>query len=124
MRRWIGLGVLVALGVLPLIVTANQQQGGMVVEVEQLEDNLCVLRGDGGNSAVFITADGVVVVDTKMAGWGRPILDAIRDLTPDPVTMIINTHTHFDHASGNVEFPPTVDVVAHEPPRGSCASGT
>ena len=113
MRRWIVLGM-VTLGALSLVVSATQQQGEMVVEVEQLEDNLYVLRGGGGNSAVFVTGDGVVVVDTKMAGWGRPILDAIRDLTPKPVTMIINTHTHFDHASGNVEFPPTVDVVAHE----------
>ena len=114
MRRWICFGVLVTLGALPFVVTATQQQGEMVVEVEQLEDNLYVLRGGGGNSAVFVTSDGVAVVDTKMAGWGRPILDAIKELTPKPVTMIINTHTHFDHASGNVEFPPTVDVVAHE----------
>ena len=113
MRRWIVLGM-VTIGALSLVVSATQQQDEMVVEVEQLEDNLYVLRGGGGNSAVFVTSDGVVVVDTKMAGWGRPILDAIRDLTPNPVTMIINTHTHFDHASGNVEFPPTVDVVAHE----------
>jgi glyoxylase-like metal-dependent hydrolase (beta-lactamase superfamily II) len=28
--------------------------------------------------------------------------------------MIINTHTHGDHVSGNVEFPATVDVVTHE----------
>ena len=108
------LGVLVTIGALPFVVTATQQQGEMVVEVEQLEDNLYVLKGGGGNSAVFVRSDGVVVVDTKMAGWGRPILDAIKELTPKPVTMIINTHTHFDHASGNVEFPATVDVVAHE----------
>jgi glyoxylase-like metal-dependent hydrolase (beta-lactamase superfamily II) len=30
------------------------------------------------------------------------------------VTTIINTHSHFDHASGNVEFPATVDVITHE----------
>ena len=28
--------------------------------------------------------------------------------------MVINTHTHCDHVSGNVEFPATVEVVAHE----------
>jgi cyclase len=28
--------------------------------------------------------------------------------------MIINTHTHGDHVSGNVEFPATVEVVTHE----------
>ena len=116
MRRWIVLGVLVTIGVLSLVVTANQQPGDMVVEVEQLEDNLFVLRGAGGsgNTAVFVTSDGVAVVDTMMAGWGRPILDAIKQLTTKPVTMIINTHTHFDHVSGNVEFPATVEVVAHE----------
>ena len=114
MRRWIVLGVLVTIGALSLVVTANQQQGDMVVEVEQLEDNLFVLRGAGGNTAVFVTSDGVAVVDTMMAGWGRPILDAIKQLTTKPVTMIINTHTHFDHVSGNVGFPATVEVVAHE----------
>ena len=45
MRRWIVLGVLVTVGALSLVVTASQQQGEMVIEVEQLEDNLFVLRG-------------------------------------------------------------------------------
>ena len=114
MRRWIVFTVLLAVGVLSLVVTANQQQGEMVVEVEQLEDNLFVLRGGGGNSAAFVTSDGVVLVDTKLAGWGQPLLDKIGDLTSNPVTTIINTHSHFDHVSGNPEFPGTVDIVAHE----------
>ena len=70
--------------------------------------------GGGGNTAAFITADGVVVVDTKLAGWGQAILDQIKTVTPKPVTMIINTHTHGDHVGSNVEFPATVDVVAQE----------
>ena len=114
MRRWTVLGVLVTVGALSLIITANQQQDERFVEVEQLEDNLFVLRGGGGNSAVFVTSDRVVLVDTKMAGWGRLLLDKITELTPNPVTTIINTHTHFDHMSGNVEFPATVDIVGHE----------
>jgi len=85
-----------------------------VVEVERLEDNLFVLRGGGGNSAAFITSDGVVLVDTKMAGWGQPLIDAIGELTSNPITTIINTHAHFDHVDGNVEFPATVEFVAHE----------
>ena len=108
------LGALLTVGVLSLGVTANQPQDEMVVQVEQLEDNLFVLRGGGGNSAAFVTSDGVVLVDTKVRGWGQPLIDTIAELTPNPVTTIINTHTHFDHVSGNVEFPATVDVVAHE----------
>ena len=70
--------------------------------------------GGGGNTAVFVTANGVTVVDTKNPGWGQPILDKIKELTPKPVTTLINTHTHGDHVSGNVEFPATVDVVVQE----------
>ncbi len=114
MRRRGVLGGLLTVGVLSLGVTANQPQDEMVVQVEQLEGNLFVLRGGGGNSAAFVTSDGVVLVDTKVPGWGQPLIDKIGELTPNPVTTIINTHTHFDHVSGNVEFPATVDVVAHE----------
>jgi glyoxylase-like metal-dependent hydrolase (beta-lactamase superfamily II) len=56
----------------------------------------------------------VTVVDTKNPGWGQPLLDKIKELTNKPVTLIINTHTHGDHVSGNVEFPTSVDVVTHE----------
>ena len=73
-----------------------------------------MLKGGGGNTAVFVQANGITVVDTKIPGWGQPILDKIKELSNKPVTMIINTHTHGDHVSGNVEFPATVDVVAQE----------
>jgi glyoxylase-like metal-dependent hydrolase (beta-lactamase superfamily II) len=85
-----------------------------VVEVEKVKDNLFVLRGGGGNTAVFVMANGVAVVDAKNPGWGQPILAKIKELTPKPVTLLINTHTHGDHVSGNVEFPATVDVVVQE----------
>jgi glyoxylase-like metal-dependent hydrolase (beta-lactamase superfamily II) len=84
------------------------------VEIEKLKDNLFVLRGGGGNTAVLVGTDGVVVVDTKNPGWGQPILERIKELTDKPVTTIVNTHTHGDHVSGNVEFPATVDIIVHE----------
>ena len=43
------------------------------VEVEKVKDNLYVMKGGGGNSAVFIGTDGVTVVDTKNPGWGAPL---------------------------------------------------
>jgi glyoxylase-like metal-dependent hydrolase (beta-lactamase superfamily II) len=118
MRRALLLGVLVGFGALSMAVSAVSQQaaaGGqpMVVEVEKLKDNLYMMRGGGGNTAVFITATGVTVVDTKNPGWGQPLLEKIRTVTDKPVTMIINTHTHGDHVSGNVDFPAAVEVVTH-----------
>jgi cyclase len=118
MRRVFMLGALAAAGVLSMTVAALQPPAGQpapkVVEVDKLKDNLYVMKGGGGNSAVFITADGVTVVDTKLPGWGQPLLDKIKTVTDKPVTRIINTHTHFDHVSGNVEFPAMIEVVAHE----------
>jgi glyoxylase-like metal-dependent hydrolase (beta-lactamase superfamily II) len=63
----------------------------------------------------------VVVVDAKNPGWGKPILDKIKELTPKPVTLLINTHTHGDHVSGNVEFPETVEIVVQENTRANMA---
>jgi glyoxylase-like metal-dependent hydrolase (beta-lactamase superfamily II) len=121
MKRVFVLSALIAVGALSMTVaTYSQPQAGRggekprVVEVEKLKDNLFVLRGGGGNSGVFVMANGVAVVDTKNPGWGQPLIDKIKELTPKPVTLIINTHTHFDHVSGNVEFPATVDIVVHE----------
>jgi glyoxylase-like metal-dependent hydrolase (beta-lactamase superfamily II) len=119
MKRVVVLATLLMVGALSLAGVASQQPTASaaapkVVEVEKLRDNLFVLKGGGGNTAVFVGATGVVVVDTKLPDWGRPILEAIRKLTAKPITTIINTHTHGDHVSGNVEFPATVDVIVHE----------
>ena len=121
MNRGIVLGTLMAVGGISLAVSAYQAPpaaspapGPKVVEVEKVRDNLYMLKGGGGNTAVFVGTTGVVVVDTKLPGWGQPILDKIKELTPKPVTTIINTHTHGDHVSGNVEFPATVDIVTQE----------
>ena len=115
MRRQLVLGVLLATGVVSIGTAARQAAPApRVVEVDQLKDNLYMMRNGGGNSAVFIMADGVTVVDTKNPGWGQPLLDKIKGVTGKPIVRIINTHTHGDHVSGNVEFPATVEVVTHE----------
>jgi len=132
MKRKLMVGALVAIGAFSLAVAAAPQgqapaagqpaAGGQapnpnapkVIDAQKVADNLYMFVGGGGNSGVLITGDGVVVVDTKNPGWGQTILDKIKTLTDKPVKMVINTHTHGDHTSGQVEFPPSVDIVAHE----------
>lgn len=114
MRRAVVLGVVIAIGGLVTLRAQPAANAPKVVEVEKVKDNLFVLRGGGGNTAVLVTATGVTVVDAKNPGWGAPILAKIKELTPKPVTILINTHTHGDHVSGNVEFPATIDVIAQE----------
>jgi glyoxylase-like metal-dependent hydrolase (beta-lactamase superfamily II) len=119
MRRAIVLGVLLAIGGVSLAVKGFQApkggppQGPPVAEIQKIKDNLYMLTGGGGNTAAFITDSGVVVVDTKLEGWGQAILDKIKTVTDKPVTMIINTHTHGDHTGSN-EFFGSVDIVAQD----------
>jgi cyclase len=96
------------------IALSQQPAQPQEIEVDKVKENLFVLRNGGGNTAVFITEKGVVLVDTKNPGWGPRILDKVKTLTEKPVTIIINTHTHGDHIGSNEAFSPTVEFVAHE----------
>jgi glyoxylase-like metal-dependent hydrolase (beta-lactamase superfamily II) len=61
-----------------------------------------------------VTANGVVLVDTKLANNGQAILDQVKAVTPKPITHIINTHTHGDHTGSNDFFPASVEIVTQE----------
>ena len=114
MKRVVVLTALIAAGAASYVVAQQGGQKPMVVEVQKLKDNLFFLTGGGGNTTVFVQSNGITVVDTKNPGWGAPILAKIQELSPKPITTIINTHSHGDHVSGNVEFPATVDIVVQE----------
>jgi glyoxylase-like metal-dependent hydrolase (beta-lactamase superfamily II) len=80
-----------------------QQPEPKIVRIQTLNvrDILYVLTGGGGNSLALMRDDGVVLIDTKFTGWGRPLLDAIQAVTDKPVTTIINTHAHEDHTGSD-----------------------
>lgn len=113
MKKWqIGLLALVA-----LLVAA----GGYVfvrlrsIEVEQLSDDLWVLRGMGGNSAVLRTDAGNVIVDTMtLPMQGERIRETARELTGMDTVLLINTHYHLDHTHGNPAFEPGTRVLSTE----------
>jgi len=82
--------------------------------IKQVRDNLYVIPGAGGNTTVFLTQGGVVLVDTKLPNNGEAILNQVRRVTDKPVSTIINTHTHPDHIGSNEYFPASVEVVTQE----------
>jgi len=119
MRRAVLLGILVTAGAIGIAAQQAPPAGGQAAQpqtatIEKLKENLFVIKGGGGNTAAFVTSNGVVIVDTKLAGWGERIMDQIRSVTDKPVTTIINTHTHGDHTGSNEFFPASVEVVAQE----------
>jgi cyclase len=123
MKRGIVLGLLLSLGAISIAAASFQNppagRGGgppanQPLDIQKVKDNLYMIVGNGGNTAAFITDAGVVVVDTKNPGNGPAILEKIKSVSPKPVTMIINTHTHGDHVGSNEAFSATIDIVAQE----------
>ncbi|MDO8483400.1 MAG: MBL fold metallo-hydrolase [Candidatus Limnocylindrales bacterium] len=61
------------------------------------DQNIGVVLGDGA----------ALVIDTRSThAQAREILADLRTLTADPVTIVVDTHGHFDHAFGNHVFRP------------------
>ncbi len=137
MRRIRALGVIVTLGGLSMAVAAFQAPAAApsqavldVTKIEKVKENLYVITGSspvpretfsGGNTGVFITDRGVVVVDTKLANWGPTILERIKTVTNKPVVTVINTHTHGDHTGSNEFFGASVESVVHENTKANMA---
>jgi glyoxylase-like metal-dependent hydrolase (beta-lactamase superfamily II) len=113
MKRLAVLAGLLLAGAISLF-AAQQPQQPASLEIQKVKDNLYVITGGGGNTAAFITEKGVVVVDTKLPNNGPGILEKIKSVTPKPVMMVINTHTHGDHVGSNSAFTGAVEFVAHE----------
>jgi alkyl sulfatase BDS1-like metallo-beta-lactamase superfamily hydrolase len=65
--------------------------------IQKVRDNLYMIPGQGGNTAVFVTGTGIVLVDTKLVNNGKAILERVASVSKLPITTIINTHSHFDH---------------------------
>jgi len=85
-------------------------------KIMPVKDNLYVIHGAGGNTTVFLSSTGVVLVDTKLANNGEAIMNQVKTVTDRPVSMIINTHTHPDHNGSNDYFKdarPSIEVVTH-----------
>lgn len=85
------------------------------IQVERLSEDLHVLRGLGGNTAVLRTSAGTVVVDTMtLPLQGSRIREVAAELTGAETVMIINTHYHLDHTHGNPAFAPGTRVLSTE----------
>jgi glyoxylase-like metal-dependent hydrolase (beta-lactamase superfamily II) len=121
MRRVTTLVVLIA-GAAVSMAVARAQRDPLAIQLQAVKNNLYVITGgpgaqarDGvsGNTTVFLADTGVVLVDTKLPGFGQAILEQVRTVSDKPVVMIINTHSHADHTSGNIELPRNIERVAH-----------
>jgi glyoxylase-like metal-dependent hydrolase (beta-lactamase superfamily II) len=120
MKRVLVLGMILLLGltsfgVWRVFLRPRDRGFGPVGGIRKVAGNVYLIGDDaGGNTAVFVTKRGVVLVDTKVANRGKGILEEVRKVTDKPVTHIINTHSHGDHTGSNAFFPAQVEIVSQE----------
>jgi glyoxylase-like metal-dependent hydrolase (beta-lactamase superfamily II) len=84
----------------PVDRTNNAQAAGDL-EVIQLRPNFFMIAGAGGNVAVQVGEDGILVVDTGLTSRAAAVLAAIRKISPAPIRYIVNTSADPDHVGGN-----------------------
>lgn len=87
--------------------------GTPVEAATPLADRLYLVRGGGGVTAVHLTSHGAVIVDPKYAVSWPALEREVRRLTDLPITHVIVTHFHSDHAEAVALVPPSAKVVAH-----------
>ena len=74
-----------------------------------------VFTEKGGTIAYLPTKEGWVVVDSQFPEQAQHLLDALKKTNDKPIRLLLNTHHHSDHSSGNIVFKGLVGhVVAHE----------
>ncbi|MFG0328842.1 MAG: MBL fold metallo-hydrolase [Phycisphaerales bacterium] len=99
------------------VTAAASGQIGRGVEIEtiRVSGSVYMLVGQGGNIGVSVGDDGVFLVDDQFAPLTPLILNAIRELSDQPVRFVVNTHWHGDHTGGNENLAAEgAVIVAHE----------
>tara|TARA_X000000950_G_scaffold160446_1_gene196360 strand:- start:61 stop:1017 length:957 start_codon:yes stop_codon:yes gene_type:complete len=94
------------------------------IETQMVAEGLYVLFGLGGNIAVSIGKDGVLIVDDQFPQIMDKLEAAISKIGGEKVDYAVNTHWHFDHAEGNNALGPKgTKIIAHSNARADMAKG-
>jgi cyclase len=74
------------------------------IQAMSIATGLDLIQGPGGNIAVLRGADGLFVVDSGVPMRAQEVFEKTRPVGSKPVSVLINTHWHFDHSGGNEVF--------------------
>ena len=92
--------------------TQNQNQPPKLT-LNKVKDDLFEIEGDGGNVGVYVTSEGVILIDDKFDQDHDAIMAAVKQATPQPVKYVISTHYHADHSGGNAKmYGAGVDIIS------------
>ena len=84
-------------------------------EIIELETGVFARLHEGlTNAGIIVGDDGVLVIDSlRVPSFGRDLIHDVRHITDKPIRYLVDTHSHWDHAWGNEEFPDAT-IIGHE----------
>lgn len=84
-------------------------------KIKMLTDNIGIFTEKGGTIAFHYAGDGITVVDAQFPDTAPHLIAELKKRKDEPIRLLINTHHHGDHTSGNIAFRGvTSRVLAHE----------
>jgi glyoxylase-like metal-dependent hydrolase (beta-lactamase superfamily II) len=94
------------------------------LKLNKIADDLYEIEGDGGNVAVYLTNEGVIVIDDKYERDYADITSKIKSITDKPVKYVLNTHQHGDHTGGNAKMlEASAEIIAQKNARANMVTG-
>lgn len=86
----------------------------VIIKSTHVAGSVHMLEGRGGNIAVSVGEDGLLIVDNQFANLAPQIEAKLADLGKGDLKFVLNTHWHGDHTGGNAHFGQKATIVAHE----------
>ena len=81
--------------------------------VEEIKDGLFWVTEGAYQGMFLVTGQGVIVVDAPPS-IGEKYLKAIEEVTDQPITHLIYSHSHNDHIGAAGIFPKDITIIGHK----------
>jgi cyclase len=83
-------------------------------KITMLRNDVGIFTERGGTIAFLLNKKGIAVVDTQFPEQSQHLINELKKKSDKPFQLLINTHHHGDHSSGNIAFKGiTEHVLAH-----------
>ena len=81
--------------------------------VEEINDGLYWVTEGAYQGMFLVTGEGVIAVDAPPS-IGQNYLNAIAEVTDEPITHVIYSHSHIDHIGAASMFPENATIISHK----------
>jgi cyclase len=115
-KIWLSLTTVLLATVLVVPTLHAQQRQSQQISFVKIADGIYEIRGgSGANGGCIIGDKEVIMIDAKMDEASvLEVLSKVKELTPNPIRYVINTHADGDHVNGNRYYPANAVYISHE----------